>query len=237
MRGPCWEPYFTWTEDGRDWAPPRRSCTRPRPPADSAAAAAASGRTRSTPGAPGESVLIALSDGHPASFKTASTSSGSRATPSTARTAAGSARSPTCRCASPSSTASTPTRPGAAARGRWTSAVGADGAPVIVYTTLKGREDTFRYARYDGRALAQRTRSPAPGGTLFSYHNSGVSLDHADPARLVLSRSVGAQNEVEVFRTPIAGGRGGSPRSPRPRRASTSARSSRAATGATTGTR
>ena len=83
-------------------------------------------------------------------------------------------------------------------------AVGADGTPVIVYTALYDGADTFRYARFeDGRWRSHRISGA--GRTLFHYHNSGASLDHGDPNRLVLSRSVGDHNEVEVFRTPDRG--------------------------------
>ena len=202
VRGPCWEPYFTWTEDGRDWAPPQTLVKSPpgrfgelqkrvRPYAKYAEG-------------PGESVVAALSDGHPASYHT---SLYYVRIEGDALYGADGRRLGTF--------ADLPLRfsdldrvdPYTPGRGRsWPMdvAVGADGAPVIVYTTLKGREDTFRYARYeDGRWRSHRISGA--GRTLFSYHNSGASLDHADPNRLVLSRSVGAHNEVEVFRTPDRG--------------------------------
>ncbi|MEZ0293707.1 MAG: BNR-4 repeat-containing protein [Solirubrobacteraceae bacterium] len=202
VRGPCWEPYFTWTEDGRDWAPPQTLVTSPpgrfgelqkrvRPYAKYAEG-------------PGESVVAALSDGHPASYHTSLyyvRIEGDALYGGDGRRLGTFADLP-LRFSDLDRV--DPYTPG---RGRsWPMdvAVGADGAPVIVYTTLKGREDTFRYARYeDGRWRSHRISGA--GRTLFSYHNSGASLDHADPDRLVLSRSVGAHNEVEVFRTPDRG--------------------------------
>jgi hypothetical protein len=41
----------------------------------------------------------------------------------------------------------------------------------------------------------------AAGRTLFTYHSSGVTLDHEDPTRLVLSRTIGEQNEIEMRET------------------------------------
>ena len=69
MRGPCWEPYFTSTADGRDWTAPRTIVKRPPERA---------GRRRQPPRAPvrevrrrarASSVLMTFSDGHPASFR------------------------------------------------------------------------------------------------------------------------------------------------------------------------
>ena len=78
------------------------------------------------------------------------------------------------------------------------------GAPVVVYSSLVGTADTFRYARWDGARW--RTRPIAAAGrTLFTYHNAGITLDHADPSRVVLSRTVGQQNEIELRETPDHG--------------------------------
>jgi hypothetical protein len=88
-------------------------------------------------------------------------------------------------------------------RGRaWPMDVAHDrnGAPVIVYSSLVGTADTFRYAHWDGARWQSRTIAAA-GQTLFSYHNSGITLDHADPTRVVLSRTVGEQNEIELRQT------------------------------------
>ena len=83
-------------------------------------------------------------------------------------------------------------------------AAGADGAPVIAYTALHGVADTFRYARWDGARWRSHPIAPA-GETLFSYHNQGVTFDHRDPSRIVLSRTVDGQNEIEARRTADGG--------------------------------
>ena len=79
-------------------------------------------------------------------------------------------------------------------------AADATGAPVAVYTTLHGVRDTFRYARWDGEHWRANVVADA-GRTLFTYHNAGITLDHADPRRVVLSRTVTGQNEIELRKT------------------------------------
>jgi hypothetical protein len=204
MRGPCWTPYFTSTADGRHWA-------RPRSLVDSPSAALHDGGEMRRPrpyakysGTPDGSVLIALSDGHPASFKSSlyflrfKDGGFYRADGSVAGTLA-----------------DLPLRFGqldrvqrySAAAGRaWPTDVAQDrsGAPVVVYSSLAGTADTFRYARWDGARWGARPIAAA-GRTLFTYHNAGATLDHADPSRVVLSRTVGRQNEIELRQTPDHG--------------------------------
>jgi hypothetical protein len=88
----------------------------------------------------------------------------------------------------------------------WPMDVAADatGAPVIAYTALHGTQDTFRYGRWDGSGWRTRAIAPA-GATLFSYHNAGATLDHADPRRVVLSRTIAGENEIELLTTPDHG--------------------------------
>jgi hypothetical protein len=69
MRGPCWTPYFTSTADGRHWTRPRSLVRSPSPSLQDGG-----GTRRVRPyakyaGTSGGSILIALSDGHPASFR------------------------------------------------------------------------------------------------------------------------------------------------------------------------
>lgn len=204
MRGPCWTPYFTSTADGRHWA-------RPRSLVDSPSAALHDGGEMRRPrpyakysGTPDGSVLIALSDGHPASFKSSlyflrfKEGGFYHADGSVAGTLA-----------------DLPLRFGqldrvqrySAAAGRaWPMDVAQDrsGAPVVVYSSLAGTADTFRYARWDGVRWGTRPIAAA-GRTLFTYHNSGATLDHADPSRVVLSRTIGRQNEIELRQTPDHG--------------------------------
>src|SRR5215204_755694 len=69
MRGPCWEPYFTSTADGRRWSAPRTLVRSPSPSLQDGG-----GTRRVRPytkyaAAPDGSIVMAFSDGHPASFK------------------------------------------------------------------------------------------------------------------------------------------------------------------------
>jgi hypothetical protein len=204
MRGPCWEPYFTSTRDGLRWAAPRTLVRSPSPSLQDGG-----GTRRVRPyakyaGAADGSIAMAFSDGHPGSYKSSlyylrfKDGRFYRADGSVAGTLA-----------------DLPLRFGqldrvhgySAARGRaWPMDVAQDrsGAPVLVYSSLVGTADTFRYARWDGAGW--RTRPIAAAGrTLFTYHNSGITLDHADPTRVVLSRTIGRQNEVELRQTPDHG--------------------------------
>jgi hypothetical protein len=204
MRGPCWTPYFTSTVDGRRWA-------RPRSLVDSPTVVLHDGGEMRRPrpyakysDTPDGSILIALSDGHPASFR--SSLYFVRLKEGRFQRADGSVVG-TLR--------DLPLRFGqldrvhgySAGGGRaWPMDVAHDrsGAPVVVYSSLVGAADTFRYARWDGARW--RTRPIAAAGrTLFTYHNSGITLDHADPSRVVLSRTVGRQNEIELRETPDHG--------------------------------
>jgi BNR repeat-containing family member len=202
MRGPCWAPYFTSTADGERWAAPRTLVCSPSPSRQDGG-----GTRRVRPyakyaSAPDGSILMTFSDGHPASF------------PSSlyfARLVDGRIHGADGRLIG--TLADLPLRFGeldrvhAQSRGRaWPMDVALDrsGAPVAVYTALTGARDTFRYARWDGRRW--RTHPIAEAGrTLFSYHNSGATLDHADPSRVVLSRTIRGQNEIELRETSDGG--------------------------------
>jgi hypothetical protein len=204
MRGPCWEPYFTWTNDGRHWARPRTLVRAPDP-----ALQDGGGTRRVRPyakyaGSPDGSILMAFSDGHPGSFKSSLYF---------VRFKLGSFYAADGRKLG--SLADLPLRFDRLDRvesfsdtgGRaWPMDVAQDatGAPVVVYSSLAGTADTFRYGRWDGRRW--RTEPIASAGrTLFSYHNSGVTLDHADPSWVVLSRTIDGQNEIEARQTPDHG--------------------------------
>ena len=116
-----------------------------------------------------------------------------------------SARSRTCRCASSSSTASSRTRPRAAGRGRWTSPRTGAGCRWSCTRRWSARTTRSDTAAGTGGAGA-RSRSRSAGRTLFSYHNSGITLDHEDPSWVVLSRTIDGQNEIEARHTPDHGG-------------------------------
>jgi hypothetical protein len=201
MRGPCWKPYFTWTSDGRSWAPPRTFVQAP----PNGLRDSSRDHRRVRPygkyaGTADGSVLIALSDGHPASYKSSlyfAELRGDAVYGADGRRIAGLDDLPL------KFDQLDRVHGYSASAGRaWPMdvAAGADGRPVIAYSALHGVQDTFRYATFDGRAWSTQ-RIARAGRTLFSYHNSGVTLDHADPSRLVLSRTVGGQNEIELRET------------------------------------
>ena len=204
MRGPCWAPYFTSTADGRHWIAPQTLVSSPSPSLQDGG-----GTRRVRPyakyaGTPDGSILMAFSDGHPGSFKSSLYFVRFR-----------DGRFFAADGAPIGTVADLPLRfdeldriePYGPARGRaWPMDVAEDlgGRPVVVYSSLVGTRDTFRYARWGGRRW--RTRPIARAGrTLFSYHNSGVTLDHEDPSWVVLSRTIDGQNEIEARHTPDHG--------------------------------
>ena len=204
MRGPCWEPYFTSTADGVHWTAPR---TLVQAPPSSAQDGGGSRRVRpyaKYAAGPDGSVLMTFSDGHPGSFPSSLyflRYADGRFTAADGRVVGTLADLP-LRFDQLDPVQRHSTRAGRA----WPMdiAAGPDGAPVIAYTALHGVADTFRYARWDGARWRSHAIAPA-GQTLFSYHNQGVTLDHRDPARLVLSRTVDGQNEIEARRTTDGG--------------------------------
>ena len=200
MRGPCWRPYFTWTLDGRTWAPAQ---TLVRAPSDRLRDSSRDGRfvrPYAKYAGTATGVLMALSDGHPASYKSSIYFGELRADGVYGADGRRLARLDELplHFAQLDRVHAYSWRDGRA----WPMDVarGADGRPVIAYTALRGVQDTFRYATFDGRAWSTRP-IVAAGRTLFSYHNSGVTLDHEDPTRLVLSRTIGEQNEIEMRET------------------------------------
>ena len=79
-----------------------------------------------------------------------------------------------------------------------------DGSPVLVYTLRRyGTQygtDFFEWARFNGRHWVHRKLITAgTGGKTF--RSGGITLDHEDPRTVVLSRTIGAWNQVELFRT------------------------------------
>jgi hypothetical protein len=205
MRGPCWEPYFTSTADGRHWTTPRTLVRSPSPSLQDGGGTRHVRPYAKYAGTPDGSILMTLSDGHPGSFKSSlyfARFKGGRFFAADGRLLG--------------TIADLPLRfdqldrvePYRAAGGRaWPMDVAQDrdGSPVVVYSSLVGTSDTFRYARWDGGWW--RTRPIAHAGrTLFSYHNSGVTLDHEDPSWVVLSRTIDGQNEIDARHTPDHGG-------------------------------
>jgi hypothetical protein len=204
MRGPCWTPYFTSTVDGSNWTRPRSLV---RSPSHSLQDGGGTRRVRpyaKYSGTPSGSILIALSDGHPASFK----SSLYFVRLVDGRFLAADGRVIGTLADLPLRFAELDTiDPYSVAGGRaWPMDIAEDrsGMPVVVYSSLVGTDDTFRYGRWDGRRW--RTHPIAAAGrTLFTYHNSGITLDHSDPAWVVLSRTIDGQNEIEARHTPDNG--------------------------------
>ena len=93
-----------------------------------------------------------------------------------------------------------------AAPGRWTSPRTPRATPSRSTAASTGqRDDTFRYARFDAGRWETHAVADA-GEDVFGYHNQGATLDHADPRRVVLSRTVGDQHEIEQ-RVTADGGR------------------------------
>jgi hypothetical protein len=87
-------------------------------------------------------------------------------------------------------------------------AFGADGRPVIAYTRRTGGPlgtDAFHYARFDGRRWLDRRLASAGAGAR-TFRSGGISLDHADPSRLVLSRAHDGPSQVEAWSTADGGG-------------------------------
>jgi hypothetical protein len=191
MRGPCWYPYFTYTEDGRTWAKPRTLVLGPP----------SSGRNvrpyAKYDTAPDGSILMTFSDGHPGSY--ANNLYYMRFKRGRFYKADGSVIG---------NTRDLPFRLGeldmvqrySAKLGRpWPMDIAwnSDGVPSIVYSSRVGYDDVFRYARWNGTAWETRMISPA-GGSLFGYRNGGITFNHADPRWVVLTRLIDGRHEIEV---------------------------------------
>ena len=156
MRGPCWYPYFTSTEDGKHWSRRARSCSGPH----------SSDNRNVRPyakydAAPDGSILMTFSDGHPGSYKNNLyymrfkdgrfyKADGS---------VIGTTRDLPFRVERPRRRAAV-----LGPNGRpWPMDIAwnAEGVPSIVYSSRVGDDDVFRYARWNGsrwetRDLARR---------------------------------------------------------------------------------
>jgi PKD repeat protein len=95
----------------------------------------------------------------------------------------------------------------------WVHDVAADasGWPVIVFASFPSAADhRYHYARWTGSAWEVNQITPA-GGTFREdggspYYSGGLTLDHEDPARVYLSRQVGAGAwQVEAWTTTDGG--------------------------------
>lgn len=195
MRGPCWYPYFASTKDGKRWSRPRTLVLGPT----------GSGPRNVRPyakydTAPDGSILMTFSDGHPGSYK--NNLYYMRFKRGRFYKADGSVIG---------STRDIPFRLSeldivqrySASKGRpWPMDIawGPDGVPAIVYSSRVGYDDIFRYARWNGRKWVTQPIAPA-GGSLFGYRNGGITLNHADPRWVVLTRLIGSGHEIELRHT------------------------------------
>ena len=196
-RGGNWAPSFSYTRDGVHWVKARTLVRGPH----------ASVRTRSTSAArtgrstcllrgpsdvlPHEPLLRALQGGRA----------------STAPTAGSSARMRDLPLRTSQLDRVYRFRPSGAAPGRTTSRWSGRHAPRIAYTAREGGPggiDTFYLARWDG-ARWRSYRIVSAGRGALTFNSGGITFDHAQPSRVVLSRTIGDWNEVELWRTPDGG--------------------------------
>jgi hypothetical protein len=198
MRGPCWYPYYTTTTDGKRWS--RAKTLVLGPPS--------SGRNvrpyAKYDTAPDGSILMTFSDGHPGSYR--NNLYYMRYKRGRFLKADGTVIGTTRDLPFRLSQLDMVQRYSAKNGRPWPMDIswGSDGAPVIVYSSRVGYDDVFRYARFNGRRWSTRLVSPA-GGSLFGYRNGGITLNHADPRWVVLTRLIDGQHEIEVRYTPDQG--------------------------------
>jgi hypothetical protein len=86
-------------------------------------------------------------------------------------------------------------------------ALQADGRPRVVYTRRLGGpngNDTFWYAYHNGETWVSR-RIVEAGAGRNSFTSGGATFDHADPRFVILSRTIGRWNQVELWFTPDDG--------------------------------
>ena len=88
-------------------------------------------------------------------------------------------------------------------------ALDADQRPVLVYTQLRSaRDHRYRYARWTGDRWFDTEivrAGPGLGGGPSPTYSAGLSLDHEDPSTVYLSRKVKGEFEIERWRTPDGG--------------------------------
>jgi BNR repeat-containing family member len=201
MRGPCWEPYFTWTEDGQTWVPPRTLISAPPPSRQDNDSGRQVRPYAKYASGPGGSVLMAFSDGHPASYPSGlyfARLHRNRLIAADGRMLG--------------TLADLPLRfeeldrvaPASAGRA-WPMdiAAGKDGAPVIAYTALNADGADFRYAAWWGRWRAHHVVRSGRSASYFA--SGGASLDHSDPAQMIVSRVIDGEHELELLRTSDGG--------------------------------
>lgn len=78
-------------------------------------------------------------------------------------------------------------------------AIGADRRPVVLYFRREAfGGDTFRYARWDGRAWVDRPVVAAGPSPFSGYYVGGATLDHEDPRIVYLSRRPDRRSRMEI---------------------------------------
>ena len=194
MRGPCWYPYFASTVDGRRWSRPKTLVLGPPSSGQNVRPYA------KYDAAPDGSILMTFSDGHPGSYKNSLYYMRFKAGRfyKADGSLIGTSRDLPFRLGQLDMV-----QPYSAAKGRpWPMDIawGSEGVPSIVYSSRVGFDDVFRYARWNGTRWVTRLISPA-GGSLFGYRNGGITLNHADPRWVVLTRLIDSRQEIEVRHT------------------------------------
>jgi len=94
----------------------------------------------------------------------------------------------------------------------WDVAFDRYGRPVIVYATFPTRRrHVYWYAAFDGRRWVSHQLTVAGGsispGTIEYEYSGGITLDHADPSIVYLSRQVHGGWEIERWATSDGGSR------------------------------
>ena len=200
MRGPCWNPYFTSSADGRRWSRARTLVLGPPSAGDRIRPYA------KYDAAPDGSILMTFSDGHPGQYENSLYYMRFKAGRfyKADGSVIGTLRDLPFRLGELDVVQRYSARAGRAqpADITWD----ASGAPVIVYTSRVGFDEDFRHARWDGERWVTRLVAPAGSGEgLFGYRNGGITFDHADPRTVALSRVIDGRYEIELRRTPDGG--------------------------------
>ncbi len=84
------------------------------------------------------------------------------------------------------------------------------GRPIVVFATFPSKSDhRYHYARWTGSAWADHEFATA-GGSMSGdpvepNYSGGVTLDHANPARVYVSRQINGHFEIQVHRTTDGG--------------------------------
>ncbi len=198
-RGGDWNPTFSATVDGRRWAKAQTLVKGPR--AQRPYAKFAEG--------PGDAFAVAFSDGHPKEFPNSLyflQYAGGRFYKPDGTLAGTLDDLPLKR-----SEVELVYRHEPALGRAWPHdvAFGDDGKPIIVYTRRVGGPsgiDHFRFARWDGDAWTDEELIDAGSG-FHTFTSGGITLMHEHPQNVLLSRTVGDWNQIELWTRPdVAGG-------------------------------